>query len=741
MKELTDLTIKDLLSTNTSNNSLIINQNFAQVRESIFLLQSTFGLQIQNNTLGFPTTKIFVGQVSSDKLYLPNIGSPNDTSSATIVLDGNSGNIQTSGISVDNDAFIGNDVVVGKNGHGGRVKLYPDRNTDLTRSPQLGDLRFVGPFFQGYTVQDEIPSTCVFQINSGNPGESILIQLDGRYLTNLGFTYWDSTATNTAISLCNSIIEGGNPFVTASCSKDRVTISSLPGQAESLNGLKILTSGHIEIEIISSTSALTGGVNGTTGWTTFGEAGSVGPTGPAGPSDGSSGSSGSSGTSGKDGTSGRDGTSGSSGRPGGSGTSGSSGLDGSSGTSGSSGGIGPRGFPGADGTSGSSGSSGSRGSSGSSGSSGSRGTSGSSGTSAVGVTSGSSGSNGSSGSSGSRGTSGTSGSSGTSGTSGANGSTGLPGISGANSLIYQYDAGDSGYPGLIFLYNPGTSSSTYSNTTAVLLSTTSMAGYFGTTGTTHNATTWLTGIESGSTLQVTSVADPSRFGIYRVSGRSIYTDQVQIDLSSTIASNGAPLDTEKITISYVNNGQAGTSGSAGSSGASYSSAVYNNASGLQSSAGTSGIPYIIDSQSFLCGFWETKLKINVSGYFASAGDGIPGSTQTINLYLDLDGSINPSYLIANATPVCTDVNGSNRWILEATVLLVDDHNLTIYDKFIYQDNSSTSGATVNMGIGGIYFPSTSLSTGYNTFYLVVGIGNTGHYITTIASIEIDKIAI
>ena len=84
MKELTDITIKDLQASNTSTNTLIINQNFAQVKSSILLLQSTFGIQIQNVTLGTPTTKIFVNQTSSDKIYLPNIGNPTTTSAATI---------------------------------------------------------------------------------------------------------------------------------------------------------------------------------------------------------------------------------------------------------------------------------------------------------------------------------------------------------------------------------------------------------------------------------------------------------------------------------------------------------------------------------------------------------------------------------------------------------------------------------------------------------------------------------
>jgi len=366
MKEITDLTIKDLLSSNTSTNTLIINQNFAQVKESILLIQSTFGLQVQNKTLGTPATKIFVGQVSADKIYLPNIGDPNSTANAKITFDGTNGNIKASGVSLTNDIYVGNDVVVGEKGKGGRVRIYTDRNTDTTKPPRLGDFRFVGPSFQGYVIQDEVPSTLQFSITGGSSG-TIAVKVNAMTLITVGSVSWSTDITTTSINLVNSILTGGNAYVTASYSVGVITISSLPGLSTDLNGtvIVITTSGSITTDI--SSGPLLGGIDGVERWISFGEGGSTGPTGPTGAPAGSSGSSGANGSAGSAGSSG---SSGSSGIDGSSGSSGSRGTSGSSGSSGLEGPMGPAGSPGPAGANGSSGSSGANGSAGSSGSSG-----------------------------------------------------------------------------------------------------------------------------------------------------------------------------------------------------------------------------------------------------------------------------------------------------------------------------------------------------------------------------------
>ena len=361
MKELTDLTIKDLLSSNTSTNTLIINQNFAQVQASILLLQSTFGLQIQNNTIANPATKIFVGQVSADKMYLPNIGNTNNTAAATIIFNGSNGNITCSGVSTVNDIYSGNDVYVGESGKGGRVRLYTDRNTDTTKPPKLGDFKFTGPNFQGYVTQNEIPSTFAFIITGGSSSQSITVKVNG---ISVGTTTWGGSSVTTSINLANAIVTSGNIYVTASYSSGVVLLSSLPGLATTLNSATVTIIGAITTNITSGT--MSGGINGINQWVTFGTGGAVGPTGPAGGSSGSSGQAGSSGTSGSSGINGSSGVNGSSGS---SGKNGSSGTAGSAGSSGQDGGIGPRGFSGNDGTSGSSGGQGTAGTSGSSGTS------------------------------------------------------------------------------------------------------------------------------------------------------------------------------------------------------------------------------------------------------------------------------------------------------------------------------------------------------------------------------------
>ena len=122
MKELNQITIKQLLASNTigANNS-ITNANFSQLQEAILLINRAFGISIQDKTLNFPTGKITTSIITADILRLPVSGN------SSIQLRGSNGEITANGLSTTNDIFAGGNVLVGSSNTGGRLRLILDR--------------------------------------------------------------------------------------------------------------------------------------------------------------------------------------------------------------------------------------------------------------------------------------------------------------------------------------------------------------------------------------------------------------------------------------------------------------------------------------------------------------------------------------------------------------------------------------------------------------------------------------
>ena len=444
MKELTDLTINSI--SNQANWELVVDENFRQVKEAINLLQTTFGITIEIPGFDSQNSNFLLNTVKANAIKLPATGA------VKIGLDGTNGGITGSSFGVLNNGYVGGDLVLyNRIGTGGRVKFRVDRNTEVTKPSEPGDVRFTGNSFQGYVYQGDVSSKFTFSINSGSSGGTISVVFNGTTITT---TTWQGAVYTTGQKIAADILAIDTTLYPIKASSDAttVTIESLPGYSAALNGATIeLTVSNISVT--PSTGEMLGGIEGSKGWVDFsgyigstgatGPTGDIGITGPTGPANGPTGPSGTSGSSGRSGTSGSSGSSGSSGQTGSSGTSGTIGPTGPTGDAGSQGPKGVTGAAGTSGTTGSSGSSGTTGTSGSSGRSGTSGSTGSSGSSGVDGTFGSSGSSGSSGSTGTSGSSGTNGSSGTSGLTGSSGTSGSSGLAGDRygSVIYSMDTG------------------------------------------------------------------------------------------------------------------------------------------------------------------------------------------------------------------------------------------------------------------------------------------------------------
>lgn len=101
MKELSQITIKQLLASNTvgANNS-ITNSNFSQIQEAILLLNNAFGISIQDKSMDYPSGRLNVGGIKSNLLRLPITGT------TSIQLNGANGEILASGISTDRKSVV-----------------------------------------------------------------------------------------------------------------------------------------------------------------------------------------------------------------------------------------------------------------------------------------------------------------------------------------------------------------------------------------------------------------------------------------------------------------------------------------------------------------------------------------------------------------------------------------------------------------------------------------------------------
>lgn len=373
MTELTELVLQSVL--NSPDYRLTTERNFNQIQEAIDLLQTSFGIEFDPNpTINSQSASFTLDVLKGNSIKLPSIGT------TKISLDGTNGGITGSSINVSKNAYVGGDLLLyNETGSDGRIKFTVDKVNDEIKAPEVGQIRFTGSAFQGYAFQDEVSSKFSFTIGSTGSG-NLTLSYNGSSIITIS---WQGTAHLTANKIVSAIADISDitnitgPAIKASSSINTVTIESLPGFADAMNGVAVSISAS-GMTITPSSGNMSGGIDGTARWVNFftGESGSTGTSGSSGTS-GEEGPSGSSGTSGNNGTSG---TSGSRGTSGSSGTSGES-ISGSNGTSGTSG----ESISGANGTAGTSGSSGTSGTSGSSGSSGSAGSAGTSGSSVTGA--------------------------------------------------------------------------------------------------------------------------------------------------------------------------------------------------------------------------------------------------------------------------------------------------------------------------------------------------------------------
>jgi len=280
MKELNQLTIKQLLASNTIGiNNSIINANFAQLQEIILLINKTFGVSIGNKSLNFPDGQINTGNVNANLIKLPIQGD------SSIQLRGSNGEILSSGINVANNIFIGKHAIVGNSNTGGRLRLILDRSyVDESIQPGIpGQIRFIGRDYEVFINHGEVQASFSFDIESnGQDGQYITVLYNG---ITAGTAQWNTNNVLTAQSLVNSIYENGYNLCLAEYNLNRVTIKALPGLGASGNFDSVSILGTIPVS--SYGGNLSGGVDGIGKWVSI--LGSVGPTGPTGPGGGPTG--------------------------------------------------------------------------------------------------------------------------------------------------------------------------------------------------------------------------------------------------------------------------------------------------------------------------------------------------------------------------------------------------------------------------------------------------------------------
>ena len=274
MKELNQITIKQLLASNTigANNS-ITNANFSQLQEAILLINRAFGISIQDKTLNFPTGKITTSIITADILRLPVSGN------SSIQLRGSNGEITANGLSTTNDIFAGGNVLVGSSNTGGRLRLILDRTyTDESLKPGIpGQIRFIGGDYEAFLSFGEVQASFSFDIGAtGASGQTIAVLYNG---VTAGQASWNINNTLTAQSIVDNIASNPSGPCLAEYSLNTVTIKAVPGLGATANGDTVTVSGTIPVSATSG--SMTGGINGTGAWTSI--IGSQGVTGPTGP--------------------------------------------------------------------------------------------------------------------------------------------------------------------------------------------------------------------------------------------------------------------------------------------------------------------------------------------------------------------------------------------------------------------------------------------------------------------------
>jgi hypothetical protein len=374
MKELNQITIKQLLASNTigANNS-ITNANFSQLQEAILLINRAFGVSIQDRTLNFPSGKINTGTITADILRLPLSGNP------SIQLKGSNGEITASGLSTTNDIFVGGNILIGTSNTGGRLRLILDRTyTDESLKPGIpGQIRFIGGDYEAFLSFGEVQASFSFDIGStGINGQTIAVLYNG---VTAGQASWNTNNTLTAQSIVDNISLNPSGPCLAEYSLNTVTIKALPGLGATGNGDIITINGTIPVS--SSIGSLSGGINGTGAWTSIiGSQGITGPTGPGGPGGGPTGSTGEKGATGETGATGSIGATGPIGATGATGATGAdSNVTGPTGETGATGPTGPNGAKGSPGSQGVTGATGPTGPTGAAGTAGSNGATGATG--------------------------------------------------------------------------------------------------------------------------------------------------------------------------------------------------------------------------------------------------------------------------------------------------------------------------------------------------------------------------
>ena len=336
MNELSDITIRQLLATNTVGaNNQISNSNFDQLRQGFVLLRNAFGISIQNKSLNFPTGRINTNIIKANLINLPVSGIP------AIEIKGDNGEILASGINLVNDIFIGRHAVVGNKNSGGRLRLIEDRTAPLpTLEPGIvGQVRFTGNDYQGYLNFGESQATFQFDINAGGTtGQTISVFYNnGGGPVLAGTASWTIDNVTTAELLVADILKNISMPCSASCSLNTITIIANAGYGSSANSHLVTITGTVSTT--PSSGSLSGGIDGFDAWVSFlsgttgsnGATGATGLIGPTGPAGGPTGPTGSTGSIGDTGPTGAAGAAGAVGATGAIGATGATGLTGSTG--------------------------------------------------------------------------------------------------------------------------------------------------------------------------------------------------------------------------------------------------------------------------------------------------------------------------------------------------------------------------------------------------------------------------
>jgi hypothetical protein len=128
---------------------------------------------------------------------------------------------------------------------------------------------------------------------------------------------------------------------------------------------------------------------------------------------------------------------------------------------------------------------------------------------------------------------------------------------GPNSLIYGgtgATVGATGSTGSINWITPN-----FSNNTGFYISETSYINYEGVTGSTGNATGWVSGINIGDTIQVWHIGDPSNFQIGTVTSVTDLGNHSLVQFNNVVA-NGIGITGSYYTASYSKRGVTGPAG-------------------------------------------------------------------------------------------------------------------------------------------------------------------------------------